>query len=373
MRGPTSIRRGPVLFKLHVAGWPRQSRLGSGLPTKRLQISTRGPRAATNARVMGDYELHFAEEGRAPFGLRLRLPNEWTHKTAQDLVAHFVEAHDKANPPLVGAYGLVDVRTGRFYGDDASLADVAHDAPLSVARRDPPAPPGEENVDAEYALESDEVDAVDDEEPLEDLIAIGAFGGGYQRTRARLRAALRRRRVSVDEIVAESASEEASVASSSLSDEEASDEEDYRRSAPPPQQRKDWGAINYKKALCPDMVAGRKCPHGTACTYAHSYDELRVVEKPGKPHVCRGDSTAAHELAPPEYWQMGTFADASRQGPYLWARLAKAPRHAAVDPSVTYLRRGNQQKMFVTEWVTNVARLRPATQGCPRGVLVAEE
>ena len=73
---------------------------------------------------MGDYELHFAEEGRAPFGLRLRLPADWTHKTTKDLVAHFVEAHDKANPPLVGAYGLVDVRTGRFYADDASLADV---------------------------------------------------------------------------------------------------------------------------------------------------------------------------------------------------------------------------------------------------------
>ena len=286
---------------------------------------------------MGDYELHFAEEGRAPFGLRLRLPADWTHKTTKDLVSHFVEAHDKANPPLVGAYGLVDVRTGRFYADDASLADVANDAPLSVSRRDPPAPPGEEEVDVEYDAGSDEVDAVDDEEPLEDLIAIGAFGDGYARSRARLRAALRRRRVSVDEIVAESASEDASVASSS-SEESDDDEEDYRR-APPPQQRKDWGAINYKKALCPDMVAGRKCPHGAACTYAHSYDELRVVEKPGKPHVCVGASTASHELAPPEYWQMGTFAEAGRQGPYLWARLAKAPRHAVADPSLTYLRR----------------------------------
>ena len=269
------------------------------------------------------------------------------------------------------------MRTGRFYADDASLADVANDAPLSVSRRDPPAPPGEEEVEAEYTLDdagSDEGDGVDDEEPLEDLIAIGAFGGGYQRSRARLRAALRRRRVSVADLVAESESEEeASVASSSSSDEEASDEEEDYRRAPAPQQRKDWGAINYKKALCPDMVAGRKCPHGAACTYAHTYDELRVVEKPPPPHVCVGASTASHELAPPEYWQMGTFADASRQGPYLWARLAKAPRHAAVDPSVTYLRRGNQQKMFVTEWVTNVARLRPATQGCPRGVLVAEE
>ena len=128
--------------------------------------------------------------------------------------------------------------------------------------------------------------------------------------------------------------------------------------------------------VCPDMVAGRKCPHGAACTYAHSYDELRVVEKPGKPHVCVGDSTASHELAPPEYWQMGTFAEPGRQGPYLWARLAKAPRHAVADPSVTYLRRGNQRatrKFQDTEWVTNVARLRPAAQGCPRGVLVAEE
>ena len=278
---------------------------------------------------MGDYELHFAEEGRAPFGLRLRLPNEWTHKTARDLVSHFVEAYNESAAPLIGAYGLVDVRTGRFYADDALLADVAHDSPLSVSRRDP-APHVEEDVDAEYSLddaESDEVDAVDDEEPLEDLIAIGAFGGGYQRSRARLRAALRRRRVSVADIVAESASEEASVASSSSSEESEDDEEDYRPT-PPQQQRKDWGAINYKKALCPDMVAGRKCPHGAACTYAHAYDELRVVEKLPPPHVCVGDSTAAHELAPPEYWQMGTFAEPGRQGPYLWARLAKGERNA---------------------------------------------
>ena len=327
---------------------------------------------------MGDYELHFAEEGRAPFGLRLRLPNDWTHKTAKDLVAHFVETYNKANPPLIGAYGLVDVRTGRFCADDASLADVAHDAPLSVSRR-APAVTEEEEVDAEYAIDNtaEEVDAVDDEEPLEDLVAAGAFGDGYAKSRARLRAALRRRRVSVADLVAEaeSASEDASVASSSSSEESDDDEEDYRR-GPPPQQRKDWGAINYKKALCPDMVAGRKCPHGGACTYAHSYDELRVAEKPGKPHVCVGASTASHELAPPEYWQMGTFAEPGRQGPYLWARLAKAPRHAVADPSVTYLRRGNQRatrKFQVTEWVTNVARLRPAAQGCPRGVLVAEE
>ena len=33
---------------------------------------------------------------------------------------------------------------------------------------------------------------------------------------------------------------------------------------------------------------------------------------------------------------MGTFADASRRGPYLFARLAKAPRHAVGDPTVAY-------------------------------------
>ena len=295
---------------------------------------------------MGDYELHFAEEGRAPFGLRLRLPADWTHKTARDLASHFVETYNKTNgDPLTGAYGLVDVRTGRFYADDASLADVANDAPLSVARR-APAVKEEEDVDAEYALDdagSDAPDAVDDEEPLEDLIAIGAFGDGYAKSRARLRAALRRRRVSVADIVAESASEEddASVASSS---EESDDDEDYRRA--PQQQRKDWGALNYKKALCPDMVAGRKCPHGAACTYAHAYDELRVVEKPPPPHVCVGDSTAAHELPPPEYWQMGTFADAGRRGPYLFARLAKAPRHAVADPMVACSRRKKKNWTF---------------------------
>ena len=96
---------------------------------------------------MGDYELHFAEEGRAPFGLRLRLPADWAHKTTKDLVSHFVETHNKANAPLVGAYGLVDVRTGRFYADDASLADVANDAPLSVARRAPAVKEEEEEVE----------------------------------------------------------------------------------------------------------------------------------------------------------------------------------------------------------------------------------
>ena len=180
---------------------------------------------------MGDYELHFAEEGRAPFGLRLRLPADWTHKTARDLASHFIETYNKTNPPLAGAYGLVDVRTGRFYADDASLADVAHDAPLSVARRAPAVKEEEDDVDDEYALDeaAEELDAVDDEEPLEDLVAIGAFGGGYARSRARLRAALRRRRVSVDEIVAESASEDASVASSSSSEESDDDEEDHQR------------------------------------------------------------------------------------------------------------------------------------------------
>ena len=115
---------------------------------------------------MGDYELHFAEEGRAPFGLRLRLPADWTHKKARDLASHFIETYNKANPPLVGAYGLVDVRTGRFYADDASLADVAHDAPLSVARRAPAVKEEEDDVDAEYTLDdagSDAPDAVDDE------------------------------------------------------------------------------------------------------------------------------------------------------------------------------------------------------------------
>ena len=111
---------------------------------------------------MGDYELHFAEEGRAPFGLRLRLPADWTHKTTKDLVSHFVETYNESEAPLVGAYGLVDVRTGRFYADDAPLADVAHDAPLSVSRR-APAVKEEIDVDAEYALDdgSAEVDAVD--------------------------------------------------------------------------------------------------------------------------------------------------------------------------------------------------------------------
>ena len=97
----------------------------------------------------------FAEEGRAPFGLRLRLPSDWTHKTARDLASHFIETYNESEAPLAGAYGLVDVRTGRFYADDASLAAVAHDAPLSVSRRDPPAPPGEEEVDAEGAKEEE--------------------------------------------------------------------------------------------------------------------------------------------------------------------------------------------------------------------------
>ena len=134
--------------------------------------------------------------------------------------------------------------------------------------------------------------------------------------------------MSVADVVAESDSEASAEdddsASVSSSEEEESDDDAYQRTVPP--ERKDWGAINYKKALCPHVVAGRKCPHGQTCTYAHSYDELRVGDKPGKPHVCVGASTASFELPPPERWQMGTFAEAGRQGPFLWARLAGVQR-----------------------------------------------
>ena len=71
-----------------------------------------------------------------------------------------------------------------------------------------------------------------------------------------------------------------------------------------------------------------------------------LITRAGKPHVCVGDSTAAFELAPPEYWQMGTFAEAGRQRPYLFARLAKAPRHAVGDPMVAYSRRKSKNWTF---------------------------
>jgi hypothetical protein len=295
---------------------------------------------------MGDYELHFAEPGREPFGLRLRLPEAWAQRTTRDLVEHFVQAYGAARPgeaPLPGTYGLVNIHTGRIYAEDALLTDLARDAPLAVVRRDVVAAPPEEEdaVDAEYTLDDalndgndgDDLDDVDDEEPLEDLVAAGTFGGGYARSRARLRAALRRRRVSVADVVAEcdsEASAEDDDSASVSSKEEESDDDAYQRTAPP--ERKDWGAINYKKALCPHVVAGRKCPHGQTCTYAHSYDELRVGDKPGKPHVCVGASTAAFELPPPEQWQMGTFAEAERQGPFLWARLAGVTRRTVAGP-----------------------------------------
>ena len=70
---------------------------------------------------MGEYELHFAEEGPRP-SLCLRLPADWTHKTARNSRA-FVETYNKANPPL-WALTAPDVRTGRFYADDAPLADA---------------------------------------------------------------------------------------------------------------------------------------------------------------------------------------------------------------------------------------------------------
>ena len=285
---------------------------------------------------MGDYELHYADDRRA-WGLRVRLPPSWATKPARDLVEHFLQAYGAAHEPLIGTYGLVNIHTGRIYAEEALLNTLARDAPLAVVRRDVAAPPEEEEeVDAEYTLDDaldhgddgDDLDDVDDEEPLEDLVAAGTFGGGYARSRARLRAALRRRRVSVADVVAESDSEASAEdddsVSVSSSEEEESDDDAYQRTVPP--ERKDWGAINYKKALCPHVVAGRKCPHGQTCTYAHSYDELRVGDKPGKPHVCVGASTASFELPPPERWQMGTFAEAGRQGPFLWARLAGVQR-----------------------------------------------
>lgn len=83
-------------------------------------------------------------------------------------------------------------------------------------------------------------------------------------------------------------------------------------------EAKDWDAINYKKALCPYIVAGhKKCPRGSECTYAHSYAELRVETAE------RILSTADRPLDPPELWQLGVFAPKDRQSPFLWQRMTR--------------------------------------------------
>lgn len=86
---------------------------------------------------------------------------------------------------------------------------------------------------------------------------------------------------------------------------------------------KDWARINYRKSLCRHVVAGRRCPEAERCTYAHTYEELRVIQRQTRPGVCSERATADHTLPPPELWQLGVFADPARRQPQLWPRMSR--------------------------------------------------
>lgn len=86
---------------------------------------------------------------------------------------------------------------------------------------------------------------------------------------------------------------------------------------------KDWGAINYHKSLCPFAVSGRRChkKDRAECTYAHHFEELLVEQRGCARTVCAESTTAEHALGRPEWWQMGVFAEETRQCAYLWKRM----------------------------------------------------
>lgn len=108
------------------------------------------------------------------------------------------------------------------------------------------------------------------------------------------------------------------------SDGDESDDDDAALVGAPRERTapKDWGAINFRKALCPNVVAGRRCGRGDECTYAHHFDQLRIETPEPPPAVCGTPQTAEHPLSAPEWWQMGVFAETARQQPHLWRKMS---------------------------------------------------
>lgn len=332
---------------------------------------------------MKTVSLQYYEDDWDPFGLTLTLPASWLGKPTRKLVAHFFKAYQAQFPglraPDPGLYCLVDVGSGREVGAGAVRDEVADGATLSVApkklapavsetsdddvaalaeidgvapedapRSSSPAPPAPRPSDADVA---DELDQEDEFESycvyMFDTYYKNNRFMSYVRVRKKLRTALRKRlasRSGAERDPSDGGDDDSS--SSSPSEGPAVDDDDVdalaeriidgtgngaaEGEAPtfvggPPREKtapKDWGRINFCKALCPNIVAGRRCPRGDACTYAHRFDQLQIPSNAPPPHVCGLAETGGHALSAPEWWQMGVFAEPGRQQPHLWKKMS---------------------------------------------------
>lgn len=238
---------------------------------------------------MRQIEVQYFQLGRPSLATRIQLPSKW--RSPQDLVRRFFDAYathyDAPDPAL---YQLISVASRTVVHD---LKDIQDGAVLSVALVDD----FDDYCDAHwFALHEKHTAAL----PLM----------SYLRTKKKMRD----RRVTTSKPTHKVHVET-----------DVDYDFDVPRGPPtkPDSGPKDWGKINYKKNLCPFVIEGRRCPKGDDCTYAHTFDDLRLPQRDPRPGTCPYTTTAAHKLPPAEYWQMGAFAEPARQHPDLWKRMTR--------------------------------------------------
>lgn len=253
--------------------------------------------------------------------MKIRVPSRWQQEPSSILVSRFFEAYAAKHQKFLddSQYQLVDVRAMIAIDRHEPLGNV-DDGLFCVAR-----------LDVEEVTEQQE-EKEKEEDPFDlycEAYCLFVYGQqvktdptlSYMRTKMRLRGKQKKVRKAPRERLVDPATE----GLSSSSEEEVENivaRDEIRRVKT---SKKDWDQINFRKCLCPHVVAGRRCPRGSAnCSYAHTFEDLRrenpaVSKKPG---VC-SSSTAHHRLGPPELWQLGVFAEPSRRQPNLWSRMTK--------------------------------------------------
>lgn len=272
---------------------------------------------------MARVSIQYYESGMETLEMVIKLKAKWLERAPQELLERFFADYAERYPamPRVDAsqYRLVDVCAKRVVG---AVREVADEAILSVTRAS-----SEESVLETVGLADAEIPD-DDFERFCEAYCLYIYDRrlrtnpnlNYVRMKMRLRRLMADRDKPTERPARRSERERAGAHMVDV-DEGASRQKGAP--APPVSQAKDWDRINFRKCLCPHVVAGRRCLRGAGCSYAHSFDELRVVAKPPRPGVCVEASTADHVLPLPELWQLGAFAKPKRPRRPLLERLAE--------------------------------------------------
>lgn len=285
--------------------------------------------------------VQYYEEDFDSMEMAVSLSRQWLEKTAQHLINRFFVEYAARHPDMppvdTSQYHVIDVARKSVLDREKPLAEcnLVDGAALCVTRLGSPLTMA--GVSEKATLHGASVDDNNDFELFCDANCLYMYGQrsrespllSYARCKARLGRLVRDgRRPSMradkrkpngrQRMQEDSSSPEASDQVDDKNEFEALPEKKGMKCEP-----KDWARINYRKSLCRHVVAGRRCPEAERCTYAHTYDELRIIQRQPRPGVCPERATADHMLPPPELWQLGVFADPARRQPQLWSRMSR--------------------------------------------------